>query len=92
LGRKFSSTKKKKENPILFNHPQLFSSDEDLTWILFFQSVMRKKKEATKKGGQPGIEPGTSSTQTKNHTPRPLALFLFDFINCFIPSFKFITP
>jgi hypothetical protein len=28
-----------------------------------------------RKRGDPGIEPGTSCTQSKNHTPRPIALY-----------------
>lgn len=37
--------------------------------------MINRNKKKEKKWGDPGIEPGTSPTQTKNHTSRPIALF-----------------
>ena len=39
-----------------------------LTWIIY-----DTPKEAQELRAQPGFEPGTSCTQSKNHTPRPLS-------------------
>jgi hypothetical protein len=44
---------------------------------LCIRTVRQREIEEGKKkkyGSKPGIEPGTSSTLKKNHTPRPLGL------------------
>ena len=38
--------------------------------------VESKSEKSTKRGGAPGIEPGTSRTLSGNHTTRPSALIL----------------
>lgn len=49
--------------------------------------------ERAKKKGDPGIEPGTSCTRNKNHTPRPTARsivykIIYNLTNSQLPTFS----